>query len=233
MCQSGGRAGWVKAALDSLGYENVYNITGWGVYDGDNVVLGDGSYALDADVYGMYTPGTYVAADEDHGYFVTVIINDNGGIQDVLFDAVYGVFVECLVDGTADTTIDSRSCKPVDDDDTKTYVAVKNYLTKQILGDSYGMRTDAGLTWAEMADMFADVIVSNQGWDAAWVINAGTDGGHDYFDLNEVDDVETTEVDETYAGDPDTVDAVAGVTAGIEGFKVAWDLAIALATPAN
>jgi len=191
MCQSGGRAGWVKAALESLGYENVYNITGWMNYDGDNAILGDGSYALDADVYGSYTPGVYVGADEAHGYFVTVTINAHGGIEAVNFDAVSGNETD-------------------------------GYLTKQVLGEDYGMRTAEDLTWAEMANKFGDIIVANQGWSADWKINVSTTGGHDYFDLAKVDDPETTE-DETYAGDQVTIDAVAGVTAGIEGFKVAWE----------
>ncbi len=44
MCASGTRAGFVKDALDSLGYEHVYNAGGLSGYDGDNMVLGDGSY---------------------------------------------------------------------------------------------------------------------------------------------------------------------------------------------
>lgn len=47
MCGSGTRAGFVKDALDSLGYENVINVGGIGSYTGDNKVLGDNSYNLE------------------------------------------------------------------------------------------------------------------------------------------------------------------------------------------
>ena len=42
------------------------------------------------------------------------------------------------------------------------------------------------------------------------------------FDLDIADDPDTTDVDETYVGDPDTVDAVAGVTISIDGLLIAW-----------
>lgn len=44
MCASGTRAGYVKAALDSLGYTKVYNAGGFKDYKGTRKVLGDGSY---------------------------------------------------------------------------------------------------------------------------------------------------------------------------------------------
>lgn len=46
MCASGTRAGFVKDALVSLGYENVYNAGGLSQYTGDNMVLGDGVYDI-------------------------------------------------------------------------------------------------------------------------------------------------------------------------------------------
>lgn len=46
MCASGTRAGFVKDALDSLGYEHVFNAGGLGTYDGDNLVFGDGKYDI-------------------------------------------------------------------------------------------------------------------------------------------------------------------------------------------
>jgi len=46
MCAGGTRAGFVKDALDSLGYENVYNAGGLSAYTGDNMVLGDGVYDI-------------------------------------------------------------------------------------------------------------------------------------------------------------------------------------------
>lgn len=45
MCGSGTRAGFVKAALESIGYTNVYNAGGIKDYKGDFKVDGDGSFA--------------------------------------------------------------------------------------------------------------------------------------------------------------------------------------------
>ncbi len=47
MCASGTRAGFVKDALDHLGYEHVYNAGGLGQYTGDNKVFGDGTFNID------------------------------------------------------------------------------------------------------------------------------------------------------------------------------------------
>ncbi len=44
MCGSGTRAGYVKAALDELGYAKVYNVGGMKDYAGANKVLGDGNF---------------------------------------------------------------------------------------------------------------------------------------------------------------------------------------------
>ncbi len=44
ICASGTRAGYVKAALDSIGYAKVYNAGGFKDYKGKSKVLGDGSY---------------------------------------------------------------------------------------------------------------------------------------------------------------------------------------------
>ncbi|NBB90604.1 MAG: hypothetical protein GVY23_05290 [Spirochaetes bacterium] len=41
MCGSGTRSGYVKEALEALGYEKVYNVGGIRDYDGDNRILGD------------------------------------------------------------------------------------------------------------------------------------------------------------------------------------------------
>ncbi|MBL8966913.1 MAG: hypothetical protein JNG85_07890 [Spirochaetaceae bacterium] len=45
ICASGTRAGYVKAALDSLGYAKVYNAGGFKDYKGARKILGDGAYA--------------------------------------------------------------------------------------------------------------------------------------------------------------------------------------------
>lgn len=46
MCGSGTRAGYVKAALEELGYTNVHNVGGISAYSGDHKVLGDESFSL-------------------------------------------------------------------------------------------------------------------------------------------------------------------------------------------
>ncbi len=48
MCAGGTRAGYVKEALEELGYKNVYNIGGFGDYNGKNKILGDGEFAMPA-----------------------------------------------------------------------------------------------------------------------------------------------------------------------------------------
>jgi len=46
MCAAGTRAGFVKDALEHLGYEHVYNAGGLGQYSGKNKVFGDGEYNI-------------------------------------------------------------------------------------------------------------------------------------------------------------------------------------------
>jgi len=46
MCASGTRAGYVKAALDSLGYTKVYNVGGISAYKGKRKILGDETFTL-------------------------------------------------------------------------------------------------------------------------------------------------------------------------------------------
>lgn len=91
MCAGGTRAGYVKEALESIGYDNVYNIGGFGAYaalDGaENLVLGDGMFVLDPLPKGAYTPGTYYGVDTLGGYMTTVVVNSEGAIVDVIFDA--------------------------------------------------------------------------------------------------------------------------------------------------
>lgn len=45
-CAGGTRAGFVKAALEHLGYENVWNAGAIGDYKGDAKVFGDGEYVF-------------------------------------------------------------------------------------------------------------------------------------------------------------------------------------------
>lgn len=46
MCASGTRAGYVKAALEEIGYQKVYNVGGMRDYAGQRAVLGDDSFEL-------------------------------------------------------------------------------------------------------------------------------------------------------------------------------------------
>jgi len=46
MCGSGTRAGYVKAALEEIGYTKVYNVGGYKDYDGKRKVLGDAEFVL-------------------------------------------------------------------------------------------------------------------------------------------------------------------------------------------
>lgn len=45
MCGSGTRAGYTKDALEAIGYTTVFNAGGIRDYEGENKILGDGSYA--------------------------------------------------------------------------------------------------------------------------------------------------------------------------------------------
>ncbi len=56
MCAGGTRAGFVKDALDHLGYDNVINAGGLGDYTGDNLVFGDGSYSFDMPNHALVDP---------------------------------------------------------------------------------------------------------------------------------------------------------------------------------
>ena len=90
MCGSGTRAGYVMAALESLGYTDVINVGGIGNYTGINLVAGDGEYMNEVSVLGPYTPGVYFGYDPIGKYNATVVIGQGGGIISVFFDATYG-----------------------------------------------------------------------------------------------------------------------------------------------
>jgi rhodanese-related sulfurtransferase len=156
-----------------------------------------------------YVDGVYFGMDEAHGYYVKVTIED-GVIIDVFFDALYDVYLGCDVDGTFDDTVAKADCG-----DVATETKVYEETTKQVLQGDYTLAS--GVTWAAEADELAAAIIDAQEWVAGWVIIPGTDGGHDKFDMD----------------DTDTADAVGGVTIGIEGFKAAWEEAIAQAMPSS
>ena len=162
MCGSGTRAQYVMDALLSLGYEDVINIGGYAAYDeadGEAIVLGGSPWVLDVHVKGDYTPGTYFGST-DALYTAVVVINPEGGIQSLFFDAV-----------TCDTDTDADDIKDSD------------CTTKQVKGDAYNMVTygGAGQEWYMQANELAAAIVAAQGWSASWTIV------EDHFDG--VDDV--------------------------------------------
>ncbi len=147
-------------ALLSLGYTDVINIGGYAAYveaDGEQVVLGGSPWVLDVHVKGDYTPGTYFGASEGL-YTAVVVINPEGGIQSVFFDAV-----SCSVDTDEDGTNDS------------------NCTTKQTLGDAYNMVTYGGANqeWYMQANELAAAVVAAQGFSAAWTIVDGHFDGVD------------------------------------------------------
>jgi rhodanese-related sulfurtransferase len=160
MCGSGTRAGYVMAALESLGYENVINVGGISNYTGDNKVLGDGSFTLNPLPTGIYTPGVYTG--ELNGYLATVVIGAKGAIVAVSFDAIS--CSEIKVDGASQDPKEYSSC-----------------TTKQTLGLDYGLIAYGGATleWFQQADLVADAVLAAQGWSTAWTLVE--DGSHMKF----------------------------------------------------
>ena len=187
-----------------------------------------------------YEDGVYFGMDEAHGYNVKVTIED-GVIVDVFFDAL-----------RAELEMDDNGT-PGDETDDFYTGNVLSWTTKQVLGFDYNMKLYSGGTyeWFEMANMLGDAIVEAQQWDPLWVIILGGEGEHDKFDNVDIAeelcsqaDVDAGELDaqgnacvldavkvEAYDADDYTVDAIAGVTIGIEGFKMAFDEAIEQAIP--
>lgn len=142
MCQSGGRAGWVKSALEAAGFTNVHNIGGFKDYEGDNLVPGDGTYKISVAPYGDLTPGVYVGGstpnDDGDFYMVVVTVSPNGGISNV------------YVDGTKRGS-------------TKQLLGA-DYGMANADGNVAG-------EWNVQAQNLADAIVANNGWDTEWVWN--------------------------------------------------------------
>lgn len=162
MCGSGTRAAFVKSALEAAGYENVYNVGGISDYDGEYMVLGDGSYTIDMPVKGDYTPGIYYGMAETSGYYATVIINSAGGIEEVILNALY--------------TVDPDDIENSGDE----YVT-----TKHALGADYGMLGITGKGWYEHANELAAALVASQGWNPDWEIVSGD--RHDKFNPEDND----------------------------------------------
>jgi len=181
MCGSGTRAGFVKDALESIGYDNVINVMGLGSYTGDHKVLGDSTFVLDHPASGMYTPGTYFAVDPTTQYTTTIVVGEGGAIVDVVFDAMYH--------GTTKNTLDT------------------------------GYTLGSGITWKTEAAELAAYVLANQGWGEI-ILDVTDISGLDYYTVPH----HFIEIDHTGA-----VDAVAGVSIGVEGFVLSWNLAIAQA----
>ncbi|GLI56191.1 hypothetical protein PM10SUCC1_17050 [Propionigenium maris DSM 9537] len=94
---------------------------------------------------GEYIPGTYRGAQESthkRGFsytnFITMIVGEEGRIDQVIIDATF----------------------PVDARDLN-----KGFTTKQLMGESYGMKAASGIgrEWNEQADAIAAHVVENQG----------------------------------------------------------------------
>ncbi|MFP4286721.1 MAG: rhodanese-like domain-containing protein [Candidatus Izemoplasmataceae bacterium] len=71
ICAGGTRAGYVKEALEHLGYEHVYNVGGLSDYEGDNRVFGDGSFSIELPHRAMVDalPETIDMGDEFIDYY--------------------------------------------------------------------------------------------------------------------------------------------------------------------
>jgi len=151
ICAAGTRAGYVRDALLSLGYENVWNAGGLKDYTGDSKIFGDGEYTITLDTKGDFTPGQHVGhviledkSGNQTATTSTIFVNEKGGIDKVYFDVVYP---------SGDT-----------------------WTTKQALGNDYGMEAASpiGNEWFVQANLLADAIVANQGWSSEWVMNDDT-----------------------------------------------------------
>ncbi len=105
-----------------------------------------------------YSPGTYYGSSTSKhykGFYYTnvalVHVNQNGSIDEVYIDSTF----------------------PVDIKDLS-----KGFTTKQVLGDTYGMRkaSKIGKEWNEQADAIAQSVVNNQGISFKIKENKRTDG---------------------------------------------------------
>ncbi len=166
MCGSGTRAGWVKDALDGLGYTNVMNIGGIGTYTGDNKVLGLEGFELNHPASGMYTPGTHYGYAD--GYVAIVFVGAGGAIEDVFLDSAHFVY------GTTELLSMKRA-----------YTLPEEYAMNYTLNDNgtplddtddYYVLNDGKLDWWMQADALEAAVLANQGWDSTWTIVDGSFG---------------------------------------------------------
>jgi rhodanese-related sulfurtransferase len=138
MCAGGTRAGYVKDALDHLGYEHVYNVGGLSAYDGDNRVFGDGSFSFDLPHRAMVDalPETINMADEFIDHYAKrddVMLVDLRNLTDGLtlgthteaniipfFDYLEANNILVRVDGwtfTPDTIVDEETLRNIFDEE--------------------------------------------------------------------------------------------------------------------
>ena len=146
-----------------------------------------------------YVDGVYYGANEEHGYFVRVEIED-GYITDVLFDAITAVNSRIVWNNNG---------TPNDVSDDYQMVEIISMTTKQTLREE--MILISGTAWFVQADKMRAAIIDKQTWDQNWQYFEST--GHEYFDFT----------------DSITIDGVAGVTMAVEGFRMTFEEAIAKA----
>lgn len=173
MCGSGTRAQYLMDALLSLGYTDVINIGGFEAYvtaEGEAVVLGGSAFNIDLDVKGDYVPGTYVGYDEDHGYFVTLTINAEGGIGSVVFDAVYDPSTKQAL-GT-DYTLGSGSTWAEEADELAAAIVANqgwNDAWTIIAGATSEDHDNFDATDQDVIDDIAGVTISIEGFYTSWM----------------------------------------------------------------
>lgn len=136
-----------------------------------------------------YMDGIYYGADTDHGYIARIEI-ENGYIVDVVFDAITAVNTRIIWN-------DNNT--PADTSDDYPEIEIVSMSTKQAFEDD--LLLVSGTPWREEAEKMSDAIIDKQCWDDSWMYVVS--GSHEYFDFT----------------DQNTIDAVAGVTLSIEGFR--------------
>lgn len=77
------RSGYIKDALNHLGYKNVYVLGGFFEYDGENKVLGDGHYS-----FGTTFSNSYHDEDAKLTYYIYGNLNMDQSITNVRFDII-------------------------------------------------------------------------------------------------------------------------------------------------
>jgi len=146
-----------------------------------------------------YIDGVYYGVDEQHGYIVRVVIEE-GYIVDVVFDAITAINTRIIWNNNG---------TPGDASDDYPMVEIVSMTTKQALQEELVLIS--GTAWYVQAAMMRNAIIDKQVWDPEWeydILN-----GHEYFDFT----------------DSITIDAVAGVTLAIEGFRLTFEQAISKA----